>query len=185
VSGRYTRRTHAHELSPVACRPGGWKKGPVTRQKGGARASGQEVGHGGRSSLSARFAWPTSCPLRWSRYSLMLLVKRVGKRSERVTAVFIGAEPTPRPLAPRGRLCFAQKGGRQFLPDLPLAARKKARALRAGRTALRADGYKHSACASLLRQSVGCPVLPPLAHSRPQLSQIAIAQYCGAGCAGS
>jgi hypothetical protein len=185
VSGRYTRRTSCTGERGRTGAPLSWKEGPVTRQKGGARAFGQEVGPGGRSSLSARFAWPTSCPLRWSRYSLMLLVKRVGKRSERVTAVFIGAEPTPRPLAPQGRLCFAQKGGRQFLPDLPLAARRKARALRAGRTALRADGYKHSACASLLRQSVGCPVLPPLAHSRPRLSQIAIAQYCGAGCAGS
>jgi hypothetical protein len=84
--------------------PLSWKEGPVTRQKGGARASGQEVDSDARSSLSASFAWPTSCPLRWSRYSLMLLVKRVGKRSERVTAVIIGAEPTPRPLAPQGRL---------------------------------------------------------------------------------
>jgi hypothetical protein len=90
----------------------------VTRRKGGARASGQEVGPDGRSSLSARFAWPTSCPLRWSRYSLMLLVKRVGKGSERVTAVIIGAEPTSRPLAPQGRLCYAQKGGRQ-IPSRP------------------------------------------------------------------
>lgn len=77
-----------------------------------------------RSSLPASFTWPTSCPLRWSRYSLMLRVTRVGKRSERVTAVLIGAGPTPRPLAPQGRLCFAQESGRQFLPDLPLAARK-------------------------------------------------------------
>jgi hypothetical protein len=89
----------------------------VTRQKGGARASGQEVDSDARSSLSASFAWPTSCPLRWSRYSLMLLVKRVGKRSERVTAVFIGAEPTPRPLAPRGVVLRTK--GRAAIPSRP------------------------------------------------------------------
>ena len=126
MSGRYIRRTSRAGERGRTGAPLSWKEGPVTRQKGGARAFGQEVGPGGRSSLSACFAWPTSCPLRWSRYSLMLLVKKVGKGSERVTAVCIGAEPTPRPLAPQGRLRLsAQKGGRQFLPDLPLAARKR------------------------------------------------------------
>ena len=97
----------------------------MTRQKGGARSFGQEVGPDARSSLSASFAWPTSCPLRWSRYSLMLLVTRVGKRSDRVTAVFIGAEPTPGPLAPQGRLRLRAKGAfGGVLPDLPAASDK-------------------------------------------------------------
>jgi hypothetical protein len=82
----------------------------VTREKGGAMAFGQEVDPDARSSLFAGFAWPTSCPLRWSRYSLMLLVKRVGKRSERVTAVFIGGGTNSKATRPTGEIALRTKG---------------------------------------------------------------------------
>ena len=68
----YQAGTSGAPTAPWECdrtgAPLGLKEGPLTRQKGGARASGQEVDSDARSSLSASFAWPTSCPCRWPRY---------------------------------------------------------------------------------------------------------------------
>ena len=75
-----------------------------------------------RSSLLRSFAWPTSCPLRWSRYSLMLLVKRVGKRSERVTAVFIGSGTNTKATRPTGEVVLRTKG-RAAIPSRPSFSR--------------------------------------------------------------
>ena len=43
MSGRYIRRTSGAGERGRTGAPLSWKEGPVTRQKGGARASGQEV----------------------------------------------------------------------------------------------------------------------------------------------
>ena len=53
MSGRYIRRTCGAGERGRTGAPLSWKEGPVTRQKGGARAFGQEVGPD-RSFLTLR-----------------------------------------------------------------------------------------------------------------------------------
>jgi hypothetical protein len=84
----------------------------------------------------------------------------VGKKCDRVTAGIIGGGVTGKATRPTGVVDAARQKERAsaFLPDLPSATRKKIEALRATKSLTAGD--KHSAFASLLRQSVGCPVLP-------------------------
>ena len=95
----------------------------------------------------------------------------MGKKCDRVTAGIIGGGVTGKATRPTGGLTLRVKrsGRRHSFQTFLSAAREKME-----RFALKEpDGRdNHSACASLLRQSVGCPVLPPLAHSRPLLSQM-------------
>jgi hypothetical protein len=96
---------------------------------------------------------------------------RVGRKSRRSTAGIIGGGVTGKATRPTGVVDAARQKERAsaFLPDLPSATRKKIEALRATKSLTAGD--KHSAFASFLRQSVGCPVLPlwrTLVHSFPR-----------------
>src|SRR3954453_8790106 len=84
AGGRATNRSR-----PAAAHD--WEERACDQAKGVGRVScGQEVSRAGRSSLSARSARLTSCPCRWPHCCSDFLVKRVGRKSDRVTAGIIG-----------------------------------------------------------------------------------------------
>src|SRR5690348_325765 len=101
----------------------------------------------------------------------MLLVKKEGKKSERVTAVIIGGGGSAKATRPTGEVALrarepASDSFQTFLP--PLAGECFAQR---GEPAAQPLGVGHAS-----PPASGYPVLPALAHSRPQLSQIATAQ---------
>src|SRR3954452_168750 len=124
----------------------------------GRVSCGQEVSRAGRSSLSARSARLTSCPCRWPHCCSDFLVKRVGSKSNRVTAGIIGGGSTDKATRPTGVLTLTRQKEPtgEFLPNPPSPDRHGCANAQRSLTA----GDKHSAFASFLRRSVGCSVLP-------------------------
>src|SRR3954467_6236247 len=152
AGGRATNRSR-----PAAAHD--WEEGACDQAKGVGRVPfGQEVSRAGRSSLSARSARLTSCPCRWPHCCSDFLVKRVGSKSNRVTAGIIGGGSTDKATRPTGGLTLSRQKEPtgEFLPNPPSPDRHGCAYAQRSLTA----GDKHSAFASFLRQSVGCPVLP-------------------------
>src|SRR4051794_28477594 len=99
-----------------------WEEGACDQAKGVGRvACGQEVSRAGRSSLSARSARLTSCPCRWPHCCSDFLVKRVGSKSNRVTAGIIGGGATDKATRPTGGLTLSRQKEPtgEFLPNPP------------------------------------------------------------------
>src|SRR3954453_22046393 len=99
-----------------------WEEGACDQAKGVGRVScGQEVSRTGRSSLSASSARLTLLPCRWPHCCSDFLVKRVGSKSDRVTAGIIGGGATGKATRPTGGLTLTRQKEPTgaFLPNPP------------------------------------------------------------------
>ena len=148
------------ELEEEAClQAKGWGECPADRRSAPTVAS----------SLSASSARPTSCPCRRPQRIPVLLLKRVGKCGDRVLVVRRGGS-TAKATRPQGVLTLARQKeptGDSSQTLLPGSAGSTSADAQESLPAALALGVGPSFSARL----PGCPVLPPLAHSRPQLSQ--------------
>jgi hypothetical protein len=98
----------------------------VSRQKGGARPADRRSAPTGRSSSTHAPRGRPPVLAVGPATALKLLVERVGRKSERVTAVIIGGGSNTKATRPTGEFALARKGaGGRFLPDLPSATRTK------------------------------------------------------------